>query len=341
MIKFQKYIFELMINVEKKFKNALSKLKFIDLFCGIGGFRFALESFGSKCIFSSDFDKFCQETYKMNFHEQPKGDITLINEKEIPTHNILCAGFPCQAFSVSGKRKGFEDTRGTLFFDIVRISNFHRPELILLENVKNLISHDKGRTLKKILSTLNKIGYNTFYKVLSSSKYGLPQRRERVYFVSFRKDLKVSNFSFPKDLNIKTNLTQIISNNNNSFISRNDIDIYDNELEKKDLFGNYPQRSIQIGKVNKGGQGERIYSINGHAITQAATTGGPGGTTGLYMVNNKVRKLSVKESFLVQGFPNSFIPHPRTSQAYKQIGNSVSVNVIQSILREIINQKIL
>lgn len=186
-----------MIEVEKSYRNRLNGMNFIDLFCGLGGFRLAFESYGAKCVFSSDIDKFVQETYKNNYNELPQGDITKINEKDIPKHDILCAGFPCQAFSISGKRKGFEDVRGTLFFDIVRIAKYHKPKVMLLENVKNLQKHDNGNTFKVITEIIKGIGYTPFYKVLSASNYGIPQSRERIYIVCIRNDFKIESFKFP------------------------------------------------------------------------------------------------------------------------------------------------
>ena len=154
-----------MKEIDLNFKDALNKYTFIDLFSGIGGFHLALNSFGAKCVFASDYDKDAQKVYEYNFKLKPYGDITKIESEEIPKHDILCAGFPCQSFSISGNQKGFDDTRGTLFFDIVRIANYHKPKILILENVKNLKTHDKGKTLKTIISKLESIGYNVNYNV--------------------------------------------------------------------------------------------------------------------------------------------------------------------------------
>jgi len=175
----------------------LNGLTFIDLFAGLGGFRLALESCGAKCIYSSEWDKYAQEVYKMNFKDTPNGDITKVNEKTIPEHDILCAGFPCQAFSVAGFKKGFDDIRGTLFFDIVRIAKYHKPKVIFCENVKNLVTHDNGKTFKRITEILKKIGYKVYSEVINSKNFGVPQNRERVYIVAFRKNINSSNFIFP------------------------------------------------------------------------------------------------------------------------------------------------
>lgn len=302
-----------------------------------------MESFGAKCVFSSEWDQYAKECYLENFGEEPQGDITLIPEADVPNHDILCAGFPCQAFSISGHRRGFEDTRGTLFFDVVRIARHHTPQILLLENVKNFEKHDDGKTLQTVLNTLDDIGYSTFYKILNSSHFGVPQRRERIYIVAILKEKAHTPFSFPSGYDLKTCVQSILEKEvpQALYLNRDDIDIYKDPKILPDLFGNFPQRPLQIGKVNKGGQGERIYSEFGHAVTQAATTGGPGGSTGLYFVEGKVRKLTPKESSRLQGFPESFKPHPRRAQALKQIGNSVAINVLQGIIQQLIDLDLL
>ena len=186
-----------MIEVDNK---ALKGYKFIDLFCGIGGFHLALSSFGAKCVFASDIDKEAKEVYKKNFDLEPADDITKIKSTKIPPHDIICAGFPCQPFSISGDQEGFDDKkgRGKLFFDIIRIARRHKPKIILLENVKNFEKHDNGKTLERVKKELDKIGYYVFYKVLCSSDYGVPQARKRIYIVAFKKSLKIKNFEFPK-----------------------------------------------------------------------------------------------------------------------------------------------
>lgn len=320
-------------------KNSLQKYTFIDLFAGIGGFHLALESMGANCVFASEWDKYAAETYEKNFHLKPFGDITQIDEKEIPNHDILCGGFPCQAFSISGKQKGFDDTRGTLFFDIARIVNFHKPKVLFLENVKNLAKHDEGKTLKTIIKTLEELEYSVFTKVFNSSNFGLPQNRERVYIVAFHNTLDSRSFQFPIPPNNPICLEYILENEpkNAKIIERDDIEIYKNYSISNLLFSEIEllNKPIQIGKVNKGGQGERIYHILGHAITLSAYGGGVGSKTGLYLVDGKIRKLSPRECARVQGFPDNFILNSSDIQSYKQFGNSVSVNVLQHILIEI------
>ena len=307
-------------------------LKFIDLFAGIGGFRIALEKHGAKCVFTSEWDKPAQITYKENFGEMPHGDITKINEADIPKHDILCAGFPCQAFSISGKQKGFKDARGTLFFDIARIAKHHQPKVLFLENVKNLAKHYHGNTLKIILRILDEIGYNAYSQVLMASHYGVPQARERIYIVAFRRDLGVSYFYFPKPTYEKIYVKDVLESDAKTWdciVDRKDIKFW-----KRD---ETPQlKPIQIGQINNGGQGERIYSINGHAITLSAYGGGAAGKTGAYFVNGKIRRLSPRECARVQGFPESFKIPVGKSQAYKQFGNSVAVPVVESVFLQIL-----
>jgi len=206
----------------------LTNFKFIDLFAGIGGFHYALSSLGAKCVFASEWDSFAAETYSQNFKLKPKGDITQISANEIPPHDILCGGFPCQAFSISGKQKGFDDIRGTLFFDIARLVEFHQPKVLFLENVKNLSQHDGGKTLKIIEKTLKDLNYTVFHKVLNASNFGLPQNRERIYIVAFRSDIKSNKFNFPKPPNPPVCLLDIIESSpfNAKIIERNDIEIY-------------------------------------------------------------------------------------------------------------------
>lgn len=321
-------------------QNTLQNFTFIDLFAGIGGFHQTLYSFGAKCVFASEWDKYASETYLQNYGIQPFGDITKIDEKEIPSHDILCAGFPCQAFSISGKQKGFEDTRGTLFFDIARIVHYHQPKILFLENVKNLTKHNEGKTLKIIVDTLSDLGYKVYYKVLNTSDFRLPQNRERVYIVAFHHSLGKITFDFPKQSDKRVSLVDFLEDSptDAKIIERDDIKIYRDFKLEESLFGitEYPNKPIQIGIVNKGGQGERIYHPLGHAITLSAYGGGVGAKTGLYLIDGKIRKLTPRECARIQGFPEDFIINSSQAQAYKQFGNSVSVNVLKSIMEEII-----
>lgn len=320
--------------------NLLTGKTFIDLFAGIGGFHQALSYYSAKCVFASEWDKYSQEIYFKNYGILPAGDITKIAESDIPSHDILCAGFPCQAFSISGKQLGFNDTRGTLFFDIVRIANYHQPSLLILENVKNFARHDEGKTLKVVEKSLNEIGYDVFYQVLNASNFGVPQKRERIYILGFRKDLKVKKFTFPSYYGKKISLRDVClddSETQDLIIKRNDLKIQENVNLTKDILGNYPQKPVRIGTINKGGQGERIYHQFGHAITLSAYGGGIGAKTGIYLINDKIRKLAPRECARIMGFSDDFILSNRKNIAYKQFGNSVVINVIKSIVETVIN----
>lgn len=299
---------------------------FIDLFCGIGGFRLALEKRGLKCVYSSDIDKNAQEAYYKNFGEKPDGDITAVSEKMIPKHDILCAGFPCQSFSISGKRAGINDDRGRLFYEIIRIAEYHKPEVLLLENVKNILSIDNGLAIKSIESRLNEAGYSVQKHVLNASFFGVPQARERVYFVCLKKksDYQFNlKYSPPKELNSNIFLKDILEKgvDKNLYIIRNDITMTSNIDVQEAL------KPIKIGIVNKGGQGERIYSPNGHAITLSAYGGGVGARTGLYMVENGIRRLSINECKQLMGFPKEHFVNPGT-EGYKQLGNAVISDMV-------------
>lgn len=311
----------------------LKKMKFIDLFAGIGGFRYALEDLGATCVFSCEWDKFCRESYKLNFNEIPHGDITQINEKDIPKHDILCAGFPCQPFSVSGKQRGFNDTRGTLFFDIARIVKYHKPKIILLENVKNLKAHNGGATFEVISKTLNELNYNIYYKILNAKNYYLPQNRERITIVCIRKDIDSGKFEFPKEEQKFITISDIKEDDSITkkyIIQRSDIKIDQNKLEKALKQGKV-NKPLQIGIIGKGGQGNRIYHENGIGITLAASSGGAASKTGAYYINGKVRKLSPREAARLQGFPESFKIINNENQALKQFGNSVPINLLKAV----------
>lgn len=325
-----------MIDIKNEYKSKLNNISFIDLFCGIGGFRLALESFGAECLFSIDNNKQAVDTYDTNFNSNSYGDITKLNEINVPKHDILCAGFPCQSFSISGKQKGFEDTRGTLFFDVVRIADYHKPKILFLENVGNLKNHDKGRTFKIIKNTLRSIGYNVYYDILNASNFGVPQARKRIYIIAIRKDIDNHNFKFPQETNELISIKNILLPNEEceDLMLKKE---YDLDLDKVKKFNKIQNRPLRIGTVNKGGQGDRIYSENGHAITLSAEGGGNGARTGLYYIDKKIRKLHPHETARLMGFPEDYILNPSINQAHKQFGNSVIVDMIQYITKEIVN----
>ena len=318
---------------KKSWQRDEEKFTFIDLFAGIGGFRIGLEMNGGKCVFTSEWDVNSQQTYLTNFGDVPQGDITKIDEKNVPAHNILCAGFPCQAFSISGKKKGFEDTRGTLFFDVARIAKKKKPDVLFLENVKNFARHDGGKTLKKIVETLEEMDYKVFHKILRSSDYGVPQARERIYIVAFHKRTKVKEFNFPEEIEETVVVKNILEKKPllAKVIDREDI--YFTEGRDNNLKLRKPNK---LGIINKGGQGERIYSINSAGITLSAYGGGIAGKTGAYLVGKTVRKLSPRECARMQGFPDDFEIPVSVNLAQKQFGDSVSVPVIKLIGEKIV-----
>jgi len=290
--------------------------KFIDLFSGLGGFRIALERKGMECVFASDIDERVNLAYKKNFGDMPSGDITEISEKKIPKHDILCAGFPCQSFSISGKMKGLNDNRGRLFYEIIRIVQYHQPYVLLLENVKNILTVDNGQVIKTIEVKLDEIGYRLYKHVLNSSYFGIPQSRERVYFVGLRKDTGISS-SPPRETRKEIYLEDVLDKevDDSLFINRTDITIERENVE-------HALKPIRLGIVNKGGQGERIYSIKGHATTLSAYGGGVGARTGLYLVDKRVRKLSISECKKIMGFPVTFYVSEGL-RGYQQLGNAV------------------
>lgn len=310
----------------KSWQSDKSVFTFIDLFAGIGGFRIAAEKNGGKCVFSSEWDKNSSLTYQANHGDTPEGDITKIDEKKIPDHDVLFAGFPCQAFSISGKRKGFEDTRGTLFFDVARIINYKKPKMFLLENVKNLAKHDNGQTLDIILTTLQEMGYKVFHKVLRSSDYNVPQARERIYIVGFLD--KSVEYTFPapaKGFKIVKDILETHKKIDAKIIDR-DFIMSDNQTITD------PRKPKRLGHFNKGGQGERIYSINAAGITLSAYGGGAAGKTGAYLVGKTVRRLSPRECARLQGYPDDFSIPVSHNYALKQFGDSVSVPVIENLI---------
>lgn len=306
--------------------------RFIDLFCGIGGFRLALEKEGLECVFSSDIDKHARDAYQRNFGEEPKGDITQILEKTIPKHDILCAGFPCQPFSISGNKLGVKDTRGRLFYEIIRIAKYHRPYVLLLENVKNIVSIDGGKTIETIRTKLDGIGYTVHIHVLNASHFGVPQARERVYFVCLRRDIKEQytlKYKEPKASMKKVYLENIMEKDVEAelYIER--------EAILADKIIDYDLKPIRVGIVNKGGQGERIYSPKGHAITLSAYGGGVGARTGIYLDEQKrIRRLSILECKRLMGFPDDY--HVSSGmQGYQQLGNAVIPAMINNVYESI------
>lgn len=300
-----------------KSKNA--QFQFIDLFAGVGGIRLALENNGGSCVFSSEIDVHAQLTYFVNHKVVPFGDITEISTDDIPSHDILCAGFPCQPFSHIGKREGFKHpTQGTMFHEIVRIAEKKRPRVLFLENVPGLVNHDKGNTLKTILKTLEDLRYNCFYKILNASDFGIPQNRKRFYLVAFD---GINSFEFPKPPMINSNIGEYLESNADGYsISKHLQDVY---LFKKD-----DGRPIVIDKKTKGPMKTLVSSY--HKIQRLTGTFVRDGETGL-------RLLTANECKKAMGFPDEFIFPVSRTQMYRQMGNSVAIAVVDAIAKEIVN----
>ena len=294
---------------------------FIDLFAGIGGIRTAFERVGGRCAFSSECDNFAQDMYEANFGERPHGDITKIPNEKIPKHDILTAGFPCQPFSIIGDKKGFADTRGTMFFEIERILGCRKPHAFLLENVKQLVSHDKDRTFKVILESLQKLGYFVHWDILNSLDFGVPQKRERVFMVGF---LKNYDFQFPKKGRLSSTLEDILEKDEDvdpkHFASKKIQEQRMDKVKGKKIF--YPS----IWHENKGG------NIGIHPFSCALRAG----ASYSYLLVNGIRRPTPRENLRLQGFPDSFKIVVPGSQIRKQAGNSVTIPVVEAVARRML-----
>lgn len=322
------------------------KFKFIDLFAGIGGFRIAMQNLGGKCVFTSEWDKEAKKTYRANFGEVPFGDITKPHTKSyIPKEfDILCAGFPCQAFSIAGKRGGFDDTRGTLFFDVAEIIMKHQPKAIFLENVKGLRNHDKGQTLATILNVLrNDLGYFVPEpQIINAKEFGVPQNRERIYIVGFRKDIAVTKFEYPKPINKRVKFADIKEHNavpTKYYLSTQYVQTLVNHKARHEGKGNgfgYEIISDEgiANAIVVGGMGRERNLVLDHRITDYTPTTHIKGT-----VNREgIRKMTPREWARLQGFPDNFIIPVADASAYKQFGNSVAVPAIQATAKKILEQ---
>ncbi len=323
-----------------------SEFKFIDLFAGIGGFRLALQNLKGKCVFTSEWDKYSKQTYQANFGEVPFGDLTKDSTKNyIPDEfDILCAGFPCQAFSIAGKRGGFEDTRGTLFFDVAKIIKNKKPKAIFLENVKGLRSHDKGKTLSTILNVLRKdLGYFVPEpQIMNAKEFGVPQNRERVFIVGFRNDLNISEFEYPKPVKKKTTLEDILETETVSvkyYLSKTYINTLRNHKARHKSKGNGFGYEIipNNGTANSvvcGGMGRErnlVYDFRLKDFTPVTNIRGEVNREG-------IRKMTPREWARLQGFPDNYKIVVSDAQAYKQFGNSVAIPAIQATAKKIIEK---
>ena len=301
----------------------MEKIKFIDLFCGIGGFRVAMDQaciendLIPECVFSSDIDTHCQDSYEANFGHRPAGDITLVDPKSIPDHDILYGGFPCQPFSIIGQMKGFEDTRGTLFFHIANIIKEKKPRAFILENVKQLVGHDGGKTLKVIVKTLQDLGYHVQYSVLNALDYGLPQKRERVLIVGH---IEPIFFSFPSPVRPFKPLSEVLEKNV-------DKRYYASEYIREKRKGSHESSyKLSIWHENKSGN---ICSYPYSCALRA-------GASYNYLLVNGERRLTPREMFRLQGFPDNYRIVTSETQARKQAGNAVPVNLVKAVILKLL-----
>ncbi|MBO3116799.1 DNA cytosine methyltransferase [Winogradskyella sp. DF17] len=322
------------------------KFKFIDLFAGIGGFRIALQNLNGKCVFTSEWDKYSKQTYKANFGEIPFGDITKPKTKSyIPDNfDVLCAGFPCQAFSIAGRRGGFEDTRGTLFFDVAEIIKEKQPKAIFLENVKGLRNHDKGKTLATILNVLRQ-DLNYYVpepQIINAKEFGVPQNRERIFIVGFRKDLGITDFKYPEPKDKTAVLDDILEEQEVSvkyYLSTTYVQTLRNHRARHESKGNgfgyeiIPNDGI-ANAVVCGGMGRERNLVLDDRLTNFIPVTNISGE-----VNREgIRKMTPREWARLQGFPDNFKIIVSDAQAYKQFGNSIAVPAIQATAEKIIEK---
>lgn len=342
-------------------ENKNPKFRFIDLFAGIGGIRLPFQQLGGECVFSSEWDKFAQRTYAANYGEVPSGDITHIVASDIPDHDILMGGFPCQSFSQAGLKKGFEDTRGTMFFEIQRILGEKRPKIFLLENVKQLRGHDKGRTLQTILNILTgesdlplddvpmsadarealgkKLNYWVDYKVLRAADFGIPQNRERIFIVGFDRDYFGENidfnkiFKWPELTNQPTKVGDILE-------SQEILDTLEDKYTISDkLWAGHLRRKAEHG-IKGNGFGYSLFNRESSYTNTISARYYKDGSEVLIdqsHLGKNPRKLTPRECARLQGFPDDFIVDAVSQgQIYKQFGNSVCVKVIQAVAKQIV-----
>lgn len=320
------------------------KYKIIDLFAGLGGFRLAFEKQECECVFSSEIDKSACETYKENFGEYPSGDITQISIDDIPKFDILCAGFPCQPFSIGGRRLGFEDSRGTLFFEVARILKYKKPKAFILENVKGLVNHDGGNTLKTIENILDELGYDFSYKVMNALDYGVPQNRDRWYCVGFKKELEVSFEN-----------KQVLTENVFRFPNKKELNFFiEDVVEEKEIKG-YKCTDRAIENINihlpkfiekKGRNNDRLIIVNeirpsrcsfrNNGTVPCFTAKMGTGGNNVPVIVDYYRKLTERECLRLMGFPLNYKIKPNNHQSYKQIGNSVVVTIIEQLAKNIV-----
>lgn len=333
-------------NSENMANGKNKQITFIDLFAGIGGLRIAFENAGNKCVFSSEIDLNCQQVYFDNFGEVPYGDISKISPKDTPDFDILVGGFPCQPFSISGRKQGFNDTRGTLFFEICKIIEEKQPETIVLENVKHLIYHDRGRTLKVIIKSLSELGYKVNYLLLNAKDFGVPQHRERIFIIGSKrgyfdfKRLKTKPVPKLKVFLDKEGDFEILEKSEYTLIKKPRMQdsglIFVGYRNKNTWKVGVRPNTNHLSRVHR--QPNRIYSIEGvHPTLPSQETSGR-----FFIYDNRkdyVRKLTINECYRIMGFPGNFIKHSSLGEAYKQIGNSVCIPLCEEIANAVKNSE--
>lgn len=326
-----------LVNKNKPEDKEKGDFTFIDLFAGIGGMRIAFQNNGGRCVYSNEWNKYSQQTYFANFGEQPDGDITKVNADDIPDHDILVAGFPCQPFSIAGVSKknslgrptGFEDkTQGTLFFDVCRILKAKRPKAFMLENVKNLKSHDKGRTFKVIMESLDELDYQVFYAVLDGQNF-VPQHRERILIVGFDRKRYGSDYDFKFDITPVTPKPVM-----NDILERK----VDDKYTLSDKLWTYLQNYAAKHRAAGNGFGYGIADRNGISRTLSARYYKDGSEILIKQRGKNPRRLTPRECARLQGFPDDFKIVVSDTQAYRQFGNSVVVPLMQNVAALIVDK---
>lgn len=314
----------------------MTDIRFIDLFCGLGAFHHVLKHYNAECVFACDIDDKVREIYERNYGIKPEGDINLVDINNIPQHNLLCAGFPCQSFSIAGKQTGFQDkTKGTLFFKILEVIDAKSPEMVILENVKNLKTIDNGNAIKTIVKELEERSYTVHHKVLNSVYFGSPQCRERLFIIALKRGI---DFTFPEERRQPIKKVQDILEDS----SDNVLDFqgkYEIKKVSSRSIASKPKiiHALINVKTGKGGrQGERVYDIQYPGPTVCASSGGPGAKTGLYMVNNKIRRLTVLECLRMFGFPDNYQYHVDDNKMLFYLGNSIVTNVVDAIIKQLL-----
>ncbi len=357
-----KEINELTVKVPYKHSQKINKFKFVDLFAGIGGLRLPFQELGGSCVFSSEWDRFAKKTYASNFGELPYGDITQISAKDVPDHDVLLAGFPCQAFSKAGLKNGFFDTRGTMFFEIQRLLAEKQPKVFLLENVKQLKGHNKGETLDTILKILRgenrnsipedvpmsdearkslkaKLNYIVDYRVLSSNNFGVPQRRERLYLVGFNKNFFLGGETKRQIYEIFSSLEKKRSLTCLGDILEKNLVVPDKYTISDKLFEGHKRRKKQH-KEKGNGFGYSVFNNKSHYCNTISARYYKDGSEILIDqsdIGANPRKLTPRECARIQGFPDNFIVDAVSdNQIYKQFGNSVSIPVVKEIANKMI-----